>query len=198
MLQCLSLSRSISPLLPLFLSFSLSLHVRFKDKLWIIIASYHPSPDERLYRFLKACVFLSGLWYPCCENRERTSKHKHYISCFVPVTSTHEKERIILSVYLPTQAYIRMGNTLCLSCGCQCVLCVLNSPFLSPKKRVCCAGFDHWREVLSLYSTRQVRFAVPPCVTVTFWTRGYWPLIPATWHNKKEEMKMNRERERQK
>lgn len=57
-----------------------------------------------------------------------------------------------------------------------------NSPFLSPKKRVCCAGFDHWREVLSLYSTRQVRFAVPPSVTVIFWTRGYWPLMPATWH----------------
>ena len=47
------------------------------------------------------------------------------------------------------------------------------SPFLSPKKRVCCAGFDHWREVLSLYSTRQVMFTVPPCVTVMFCTRGY-------------------------
>lgn len=52
------------------------------------------------------------------------------------------------------------------------------SPFVAPKKSVCCAGFDHWREVLSLYSTRQVRFAVPPSVTVRFWTRGYWPLAP--------------------
>lgn len=25
-----------------------------------------------------------------------------------------------------------------------------HSPFVSPKNRVCCAGFDHWREVLSL------------------------------------------------
>lgn len=48
-----------------------------------------------------------------------------------------------------------------------------HSPFVAPKKSVCCAGFDHWREVLSLYSTRQVRFAVPPSVTVRFWTRGY-------------------------
>lgn len=70
-----------------------------------------------------------------------------------------------------------------LLCCCRCYfLPMSNSPFLSPKKRVCCAGFDHWREVLSLYSTRQVRFAVPPSVTVIFWTRGYWPLMPATWH----------------
>jgi hypothetical protein len=27
--------------------------------------------------------------------------------------------------------------------------------------------------VLSLYSTRQVMFTVPPCVTVMFCTRGY-------------------------
>lgn len=63
-------------------------------------------------------------------------------------------------------------------------VCSINSPFLSPKKRVCCAGFDHWREVLSLNSTRQVRFAVPPSVTVTFWTRGYWPLIAAKRHKR--------------
>lgn len=53
-----------------------------------------------------------------------------------------------------------------------------HSPFLSPKKRVCCAGFDHWREVLSLWSTRQVRLAVPPSVTVTFWTIGNWLWAP--------------------
>lgn len=123
MLQCLSLSLLFYISIALSLSFILSLHVRFKDTLWIIItASYHPSPDEGLCRFLKPCVFLSGLRYPSCENRERTSKHKHYISCFVPVTSTHEKDRIILSVYLPTQAYIKTGNTLCLSRGRQCVL----------------------------------------------------------------------------
>lgn len=51
-------------------------------------------------------------------------------------------------------------------------------PFLSPKNRVCCAGFDHWREVLSLKSTRQVILADAPSTTVTFWVMGNWPWLP--------------------
>lgn len=86
----------------------------------------------------------------------------------------------------PTQGIFCKTASAAAAAVCQSVC---NSPFLSPKKRVCCAGFDHWREVLSLYSTRQVRFAVPPSVTVIFWTRGYWPLMPATWHMRRKRVR---------
>lgn len=93
-------------------------------------------------------------------------------SCYIFATTRNQTQRVLFET-APAVCQLLLLS-ICLSSS--------NLPFLSPKNRVCCAGFDHWREVLSLYSTRQVRFAVPPSVTVIFCTRGYWPLTPATWH----------------
>lgn len=61
---------------------------------------------------------------------------------------------------------------------CRSVSSGNNLPFLSSKYSVCWAGFDHWREVLSFWSTLQVKFAVPPSTTVTFCVSGNCPWLP--------------------
>lgn len=69
-------------------------------------------------------------------------------------------------------------------------------PFLSSKYSVCWAGFDHWREVLSLWSTLQVKFAVPPSTTVTFCVSGNCPWLPEEGREERGGMEKGREKEK--
>lgn len=74
-----------------------------------------------------------------------------------------------------------------------------NLPFLSSKYSVCWAGFDHWREVLSFWSTLQVKFAVPPSTTVTFCVSGNCPWLPEEgWEGREGEGKREREKKKKK
>lgn len=125
------------------------------------------------------------MWDRCWDTAETDTQKKYDFLVFLGQSPTNKKKkkriqsRFMHSSANPTYTFKDQ------ICHVVTVVCFIsNSPFLSPKKRVCCAGFDHWREVLSLNSTRQVRFAIPPSVTVTFWTRGYCPLIPAKRHKR--------------
>lgn len=174
--------------------------IRFESRviMWKTInATYNPSSMGRFsilceQRRRRVCLYLlwmRELWkqensiYEMCDRRYNTTK-----------TEEHLGRKIVGFFQLPRQHQIsflmhffnasKLEHGFCVRLHLQFWLLMINSPFLFPKKRVCCAGLDHWREVLSLYSTRQVMFAVPPSVTVTFWTRGYWPLLPATRHTR--------------
>lgn len=145
------------------------------------------SQDKRNVSFYMYCQCT------LCENRGSTGKHRHME--YVKDGLTQQKQQLVQPTN--TQEHKGLFRLLSCLKASHCFVCFLtfstpiiptqglfyktasvvqqllsvniqNSPFLSPKKRVCCAGFDHWREVLSLYSTRQVMFAVPPSVTVTF------------------------------
>lgn len=123
------------------------------------------------------------MWDRCWDTAETDTQKKYDFFVFLGQSPTNNNKKRIQSRFMHSSAnptYTFKDQI----CHVVAGVCSINSPFLFPKKRVCCAGFDHWREVLSLNSTLQVRFAVPPSVTVTFWTRGYCPLVPAKWHKR--------------